>query len=43
MKPIICKQCGKREVEEARRRWATPICYACLPPARDKVPPKDVG
>lgn len=30
--PIICRQCGKREVEEARRHYATPVCYACLPP-----------
>lgn len=31
---IICKQCGVREVEEARRCYATPVCYACLPPPR---------
>lgn len=28
----ICKQCGKREVEEARVIYATPVCFACLPP-----------
>lgn len=31
---IICKQCGVREVEEARRCYATPVCYACLPPPK---------
>ena len=28
---IVCRQCGK-EVEEARRCYAIPTCYACLPP-----------
>ena len=28
---VPCKQCGA-EVEEARRCYATPVCYACLPP-----------
>lgn len=28
----ICKQCGKREVEDARVHYATPVCFACLPP-----------
>lgn len=28
----ICKQCGEREVEDARVCSATPTCYACLPP-----------
>jgi len=27
-----CKQCGKREVEPQRECYATPVCYACLPP-----------
>jgi len=34
MDPIICMQCGKREVEKARRCWATPVCYTCLPPPK---------
>jgi hypothetical protein len=29
---VICKQCGVREVEESRKCYATPVCYACLPP-----------
>ena len=33
-KPIMCRQCGEREVEEARRCYATPVCYACLPPPK---------
>ena len=28
----ICKQCGQREVEDARVCYATPVCFACLPP-----------
>lgn len=28
----ICKQCGTREVEDARADYATPVCFACLPP-----------
>ena len=28
----ICKQCGNREVEDARVSYATPVCYTCLPP-----------
>jgi hypothetical protein len=27
-----CKQCGQREVEDARVCYATPVCFACLPP-----------
>lgn len=27
-----CKQCGQREVEDARACYATPVCFACLPP-----------
>jgi len=30
----ICKQCGKVEVEDARTNYATPVCFACLPPPR---------
>lgn len=30
--PILCRHCSKREVEENRRDWATPVCFACLPP-----------
>ena len=30
----ICKQCGQREVEDARVCFATPVCFACLPPPR---------
>ena len=29
-----CKQCGKREVEDARVCFATPVCFACLPEPR---------
>jgi len=29
-----CKQCGTREVEDARAQYATPVCFACLPPPR---------
>lgn len=29
-----CKQCGRREVEDARVDYATPVCFACLPPPR---------
>jgi len=37
---VVCRQCGKRRVEELREDWATPVCFACLPPARriDKTP-----
>ena len=28
---IACKQCGAA-VEESRRCYATPVCYACLLP-----------
>jgi len=28
----ICKQCGQREVEDARVCYATPVCFTCLPP-----------
>jgi hypothetical protein len=27
----FCRACGK-DVEEARRCYAIPVCYACLPP-----------
>ena len=30
-RPPLCKQCGG-EVEDARLDYATPTCYACLPP-----------
>lgn len=30
---IKCRHCG-RAVEEARRCYAVPVCYACLPPPR---------
>ena len=30
----ICKQCGKVEVEDARTHYATPVCFACLPPPK---------
>ena len=30
----ICKQCGKVEVEDARTCYATPVCFACLPPPK---------
>jgi hypothetical protein len=29
--PLRCKQCGG-VAEEARRCYATPVCFACLPP-----------
>lgn len=29
--PVPCKQCS-REVEPERRCYATPVCFACLPP-----------
>jgi hypothetical protein len=29
--PVICKQCGAREVEAVRRLWATPVCFDCVP------------
>lgn len=28
---ILCRQCAK-PVEQERERYATPICFACLPP-----------
>jgi hypothetical protein len=28
----ICRQCGEREVEPGREDYATPVCFACLPP-----------
>ena len=31
--PIACRQCGV-EVETPRRIYATPVCYACLPPPK---------
>lgn len=27
-----CKQCGEREVENARVDYATPVCFKCLSP-----------
>lgn len=33
-----CKQCSG-EVEELRKDWATPVCFACLPTAR-RIPSK---
>jgi hypothetical protein len=49
---VRCACCG-REVEEARRCYASPTCYACLPPpeplpvrevaARIRQPSKPVG
>lgn len=32
--PTICRNCGKREVEPERECYATPVCFACLPPPR---------
>jgi len=29
----ICKQCGEVEVEISRVCYATPVCYACVPPS----------
>ncbi len=29
-----CKQCGAMDVEEDRESWATPVCFACLPPPK---------
>lgn len=29
--PFMCRSCG-REVEPARRCYAVPTCFACLPP-----------
>lgn len=37
----ICKQCGKREVEDARVCYATPVCFKCLPPP-DDLPIREV-
>jgi hypothetical protein len=31
--PLRCKQCGG-VAEEARRCYATPVCFACLPPPK---------
>lgn len=31
--PLKCKQCGG-DAEEARRCYATPVCFSCLPPPR---------
>jgi hypothetical protein len=31
-KPIMCRQCRARAVEDSRRDYATPVCFACLPP-----------
>jgi hypothetical protein len=31
--PLRCKQCGG-VVEEERRCYATPVCFACLPPPK---------
>lgn len=28
----LCRQCSRVEVEEARRCYATPVCFGCLPP-----------
>lgn len=30
----MCKQCGQCEVEDARKDYATPVCFACLPQPR---------
>ena len=31
---ILCRQCGTSYVEKARECYATPVCYACLPPPK---------
>ena len=31
--PLRCKQCGG-VAEEERRCYATPVCFACLPPPK---------
>jgi hypothetical protein len=33
VEPLRCRQCGG-VAEEARRCYATPVCYACLPPPK---------
>lgn len=30
---LLCKQCGGL-AEEVRRCYATPVCFACLPPPK---------
>ena len=30
---VLCKQCGKT-VEKTREVYATPVCFACLPPPK---------
>ena len=41
---IPCKGCGQI-VPEARNVYATPMCYACLPPPPplETIKPKNVG
>ncbi len=31
---VPCRNCGAPEVEPERRHFATPVCFACLPPPR---------
>lgn len=31
---MLCKQCQEREVEDERESWATPVCFACVPPPK---------
>jgi hypothetical protein len=39
---VRCKQCGARNVEPEREDWATPVCFACLPPAKP-LPVREVS
>ncbi len=31
---VMCRQCSVAAVEPERTTWATPVCFACLPPPR---------
>lgn len=37
--PVWCRQCGN-PVEDARRCYATPMCFNCLPPPKLEEPNK---
>ena len=39
---VRCRQCGKT-VEKARECYATPVCYACMPPPNPMPVRPDAG
>lgn len=38
----ICKACGWRIVEDARVRYMTPVCFACIPLHEPELLPEEL-